>query len=55
MTGLNAFIYLQTFIKIFPANQSYAEVHHLILIAISLYLLIVGPKSYSKKYNKIAC
>ena len=33
---------------IFPARADYAEVHHLVLIAISLYLLIFGPRKYLK-------
>ena len=51
MIGFDVLIYFQLFINIYPARAEEAEIHHLVLIIITLYLIIIGPKSSKKKDN----
>ena len=45
MIGFDILIYFKIYSNIFPSRLHHINVHHVTLISICLYLILIGPKS----------
>ena len=53
MLGLPAVLTFRLYRDIYPANLNHPMVHHHFSIAISLWLLTLGPDAFSKLRQKL--